>query len=140
MKKVLPVLGILVLGYLGWLVAFKSSGLTRVSHDSQKDAQEAVKASLGDSDGMIVSVSGASNTTWSDVKGYAIVRYEGFGSVKEDDFVIRRDYNKFILHRVSHKVEGGWVMIGDGNSTPDSNLLTEENYVGHIVNKKIWKY
>lgn len=149
MKYLLAIIPLgFLLAYGIWVAAFASSGVKYIEHDSKDAAKVAAWVQLLDIDqtgGSVIGYTGESNTLWSGevINGYIILDSTfAFSNIQKRDFVV---YAHSSLGLVCHSArvknsDGTWILEGDGNSGPDNEFLTPDNYVGVMYNKTVWSY
>lgn len=133
--------------FLLWLWHFAATGLDETKELSMVDAYTTAKSyaavhGYNPPRYVVRATEGASNSFLGTKKrGYYILDTQAkFADIKANDFAIRKDEDRTILHRVRVKSNGGWIMEGDGNLGPDRNLLTSDNLKGLVVERKVWRY
>ena len=129
-----------------WLWNFANTSLVEIESGDQNTAYTMAyldALELGDdSRYQVINATGESNSLFGgDKNGYIIVD-KGFpySDIGVGMFAIRKDAKTLVFHRVVSASGDSWIMQGDGNSRPDVNLLTANNYIGIAVGKKIWRY
>jgi hypothetical protein len=129
--------------YSTWSASFVSSGLDNVECASKQEAMVMafVSSTAYDGDSRVIHTSGVSNSfSGYHKKGYAVIRETSYDELKENDFALYRRKKKLILHRLRMRTKKGWIIEGDGNSAPDSTLVTRNNLIGTVLNKKVYRY
>jgi len=129
--------------YATWSYSFVSSGLDNVKCKDKGEAIEmaALASALHRGDSKIMFTSGVSNSfSGFHKKGYTVIVEVSYENLKKNDFVVY-NYNKgSILHRLRIKTDEGWTIEGDGNNGPDLSLVTKDNLIGIVLDKKIYRY
>jgi len=129
--------------YATWSHSFVSSGLDNVKCKDKGEAMEtaALSSAFHEGKSRIMHTSGVSNSfSGFHKKGYTVIVEGDYDNLKENDFVVYGYNNGLVLHRLRIKTDEGWIIEGDGNNGPDRVLVTKDNLIGIVLDKKIYRY
>ena len=143
MYKYLAIILSLVAVYGCWSYYFVSTGLDNIDCESKEEAKSQAELALVlyGGEARVIKTSGYSNSLSGFFKkGYTVIIEVGYDNLSKNDFVVYRYSKGLILHRLRIKTDKGWIVEGDGNDLPDPILVTKDNLVGVVLNKKVYRY
>jgi len=141
--------GILVFGsiYGLWSSNFVSEGPKEIKFETETSAIASSRVDLLEynkkeiAQGKILKTQGFSNSIWGEYKkGYVILEKVKYEDLNKNDFVVYKNSENLINHRLRVETKEGWIAEGDGNRTHDSILVTKDNLVGRVLNKVFYRY
>ena len=143
MYKYLAIILSLAVVYGCWSYYFVSTGLDNIDCESKEEARSKAELALAlyEGEARVIKTSGYSNSLSGFFKkGYTVIIGVEYDNLSKNDFVVYRYSKGLILHRLRIKTDNGWIVEGDGNNAPDPILVTKNNLVGVVLDKKVYRY